>query len=62
MKKDLIDKINKASNLINQKQRYGRGNYMIVSPIIAEQIKNINLLEERKNKIKQIFKRIKNNI
>lgn len=62
MKKDLIDKINKASNLISQKQRYGRGNYMIVSPIIAEQIKNINLLEERKNKIQQIFKRIKNNI
>jgi len=62
MKKDLIDKINKASNLINQKQRYGRGNYMIVNSIIAEQFENINLLEERKNKIKQIFKRIKNNI
>lgn len=62
MKKDLINKINKLFDLINQRQRYGQGNFMIVNSIVAEQIKNINLLEERKNKIKQIFKRIKNNI
>lgn len=62
MKKDLINKINKLFDLMNQRQRYGQGNFMIVNSIVAEQIKNINLLEERKNKIKQIFKRIKNNI
>lgn len=55
----LIDKLNKASKIINNNNRYGSGNYIIVNPQIANMLNNINILEERRIKIKKIMKRIK---
>jgi len=61
MKKDLIDRINKAANIINQQQRYGNGNYIIVNNQVADFLNGLNLLEERKQKIQKIINRINKN-
>jgi hypothetical protein len=61
MKKDLIDRINKAAKIINQQQRYGNGNYIIVNNQVADVLNGLNLLEERKQKIQKIINRINKN-
>jgi len=62
LQKKLIEKINNASNIIAQKSRTGSADFIIVSPEVAEMLKNldpiIKLRKERKKKIEQIFKNL----
>jgi len=57
----LIAKINSLSNEINKSQREGVGNYMIVSPEIANVIENLDNQKLRKKKIERLLKQMKNN-
>ena len=62
LQKKLIKKINDAANIIAQKSRSGSADYIIVSPEVAEILRNldpiIKLRKERKKKIEQIFKNL----
>lgn len=53
---ELIEKINKAANIIHQKNIRGEADYIIVSPEVAEIIDNLNIKRHRLKKLKQIFK------
>lgn len=44
--KELIDKINKASDFISKKARNGSGNFMIVNSKVADVIQDIQLESE----------------
>lgn len=66
MKNDLYNKILNTSNTINNMNRNGYGNYLIVNPTIAEVLNNVfdeqehkRKLKERKLKIEKILNRIK---
>lgn len=54
MSKDLIDKILKASAIINNSSRYGGSNYMVVSKAVANIINDLRK-NNRKEKIMRIF-------
>lgn len=54
MSKELIDKILQASALINLKGQKGSGNYMVVSPAVADVINGFKR-GSRKEKIKKLF-------
>lgn len=52
--KDLIDKILKASAIINTASTRGSGNYMVVSSVVADVITGFRR-SNRKEKIMRIF-------
>jgi hypothetical protein len=52
--KNLYDKILQASAIINNNSRRGSGNYMVVSPAVANIIKGFRR-GYRKEKIKRLF-------
>jgi hypothetical protein len=54
MSKDLMDKILKASAVINLGSRSGGGNYMVVSKVVADVITGFRR-SNRKEKIMRIF-------
>ena len=55
--KELIEKINKAANIIHQKNLRGEeADYIIVSPEVFEMIDNLDIKRHRLKKLKQIFK------
>lgn len=56
---ELVERLNKVSDAINKASR-DKGDYIIVSPQIAELIENLDIKKHRIKKIKQIEKRIKN--
>ena len=58
--KELIEKLNKASEVINKASR-SQGTYMIVSPKIAEALDNLDVKKYRKKKLKQLEKIMKEN-
>lgn len=62
MVNDIQKKINDAANIITKKSRSGSADYIIVSPEVAEILRNldpiIKLRKERKKKIEQIFKNL----
>lgn len=67
-KKELLNKIIIASNVIHKQSLHGSGNYMIVSSSVADIINNtfdnlkqIELLKKRKKKILKILKNIHEN-
>ena len=43
-------------NMIHKKSMYGVGNYMVVSPKIAEALRHLDIKKLRKDKLNQIFK------
>ena len=56
--KDLIDKLLKASEVINKSSRRSPANYMVVSPSVADMIQEVYNKEKagwRKEKIKKLF-------
>lgn len=56
--KDLIDKLLKASEVINKSSRRSPANYMVVSPSVADMIQEVYNKEKagwRKEKIKRLF-------
>ena len=53
---ELIDKINKASEIISNANVKGSANYVIVSPKIAEAINNLDIRKLRKKKLNKINK------
>jgi hypothetical protein len=53
---NLYEKISKAAELIHRKSLTGAGNYIIISPKIAEIIENLNIKKHRKKKLEQIFR------
>jgi hypothetical protein len=58
MDKELIDKILKASEIINKSSRRSPANYMVVSPSVAQMIQDsYNEYKSgfRKEKIKKLF-------
>lgn len=56
--RDLIAKLLKASETINESSRKGNGNYILTSPTVSQWIKKINREEVRKEKITKIFERV----
>jgi len=54
LQKTLIDKINKAAQLIHEKQLKNEGNYMVVSPKIAKIIENLDIKKHRMKKLKKL--------
>ena len=52
---ELIDKINKAADIIHKSSLNSYAQYIIVSPKIAEAIENLNIKILRKKKLKAIF-------
>jgi hypothetical protein len=54
MTNDLIQKIVTASNMTHQKN--GSSSFMIVSSAVAEQLYKVTIKQERKEKLKKIFK------
>jgi hypothetical protein len=58
--KDLISKINEASNIISKKNRTGSGNYIVTSPTVANALKemydNYEKYEKRKRIIEKLLK------
>lgn len=58
--KKLTSDLLKASQTIHQRTIRGSGNYMIVSSKVADVIRHLDILEERKDKINRIIKRMKN--
>jgi len=61
MKKKLITDINKSVELINNKNRIGCSDFIIVLPIISEYIINMDKLKKRIIKIEKITKKIYEN-
>lgn len=55
---ELYYKITQASNIIHQTSLKGSGNFIIVSPKIAEKIKRIEIKEQRRKKLEILFKKI----
>ena len=56
--KDLIDKLLKASEVINKSSRRSPANYMVVSHSVADMIQEVYNKEKagwRKEKIKRLF-------
>ena len=60
--KELIDKINEAANLIAKESRTGPGEFMVVSPEVANTFQDImlesemrNINEDRSKKLKDIL-------
>jgi hypothetical protein len=55
---NLIDKINKAANIISTQSRRRTGNYMIVSSVVANFLTSYStrneIISDRKRKIKKI--------
>lgn len=54
MSKELIDKLLKASEMIHKASTKGIGNYMVVSPTVADVINGFKR-GSRKEKIKRLF-------
>jgi hypothetical protein len=54
MSKELIDKLLKASEIIHKASTKGSGNYMVVSPAVADVINGFKR-GSRKEKIKKLF-------
>ena len=54
MSKELIDKLLKASEMIHKASTKGSGNYMVVSPAVADIITGFKR-DSRKEKIKKLF-------
>lgn len=54
MRKDLIDKLLKASETIHKSSTKGSANYMVVSPVVANIINGFKI-NIRKEKIKRLF-------
>jgi len=61
MKNSLFDKLNKASNTIHEAKLKNNANYIVVSPEVAEIIKNLNKREIREKKLKRILNNEKSN-
>ena len=61
MKKKLITDINKSVELINNKNRTGCCDYVVLSPTIIGFIKNMDTLQKRRIKIEKITKIIYEN-
>jgi len=59
--KQLIAKLNKISNNINETQRKGFCNYMIVGSEFANALENLDKQKVRKKKIERLLKQMKNN-
>jgi len=64
--KDLVRRIITASNIIANNARKGSGNFMVVSPKVAETINNLDpeyrrkrLREERRKKLDKINEKAK---
>lgn len=53
--RDLIAKLLKASETINESSRKSNGNYILTSPTVSQWIKKIDRKEVRKEKITKIF-------
>lgn len=56
--RDLIAKLLKASETINESSRKGNGKYILTSTTVSQWIKKINREEVRKEKITKIFERV----
>lgn len=54
MRKDLIDKLLKASETIHKSSTKGSANYMVASPVVANIINGFKI-NIRKEKIKRLF-------
>lgn len=53
--RELVEKLNKAAQVISNQARRGPANYVVMSPFIADQWSGQNKAERRKEKIKEIF-------
>ena len=56
--RDLITKLLKAAETINESSRKGNGHYILTSPTVSQWIKKINREEVRKEKITKIFEKV----
>lgn len=56
--RDLIDKLLKASETINESSRKSNENYILTSSTVSQWIKKINREEVRKEKITKIFEKV----
>ena len=54
VQKELIDKINKAAEILHQANLKRSGNYIIVSSKIAEMINNLDIKKHRRKKLDKI--------
>ena len=51
---NLYDKIMKASNVIHKANLKGSGNFMIISPKVAEIIENLDIRKYRRKKLEKL--------
>jgi len=54
LNKTLYDKIIKSSNMINERNRNGYGNYMVVNSRVLYEIDRINTIKNRKRKLNSL--------
>lgn len=57
MTQNLIDKLNKAAEIIHKKSLEPQSNWIIVSPKIAEILENLDIRKLRKKKLLEINKK-----
>lgn len=55
--RNLVDKINKAAEIIHKKSLQPQANWIIVSPEFAEALENLDIRKLRKKKLLEINKK-----
>jgi len=58
MEKSFVKKIIESANKINNSSRYGSANYMITTAEFVAELEKLNKMEQRRNKLKNIMKRL----